>query len=264
VIAGAPGVEQPVATATPAPTPQPVSPPTPTPTPTPTPATRPAPAPAPDAPKQALIDQAARAVLPARAVLERADEAARTARAMAGEARIVAARAARPDLQNAERLTNDGVSYVGQTSDGKRQGLGVAELGSGERQAGDFQDGRLNGLGTVRFEDDTRYAGQWRDGQASGLGAREKPGVERAEGNFVAGRLEGLGVRRTLTEPVTVQSGEFRANLLEGPGVETVGDQRYEGGFRGGKRNGFGQVTSADGKVLSGRWEDGKPIETTP
>jgi hypothetical protein len=244
----------------PAPTPQP-SQPTPTP-----PVTRPvpAPAPAPDTSKQALIDQAGRATVPARAVLERADEAARAARAMAGEARIVAARAARPDLQNAERLTNDGVSYVGQTSDGKRQGLGVAELGNGERQAGDFQDGRLNGLGTVRLEDDTRYAGQWRDGQATGLGAREKPGVDRAEGNFVAGRLEGLGVRRTLAEPVTVQSGEFRADLLEGPGVETVGDQRYEGGFRGGKRNGYGQVTSADGKVQSGRWEDGKPIETAP
>jgi len=228
--------------------------------------TRPAPtpAPAPDTSKQALIDQAARAAVPAKAVLERADEAARAARAMAGEARIVAARAARPDLPNAERLSNDGVSYVGQVSDGKRQGLGVVEFSSGERQAGDFQDDRLNGLGTVRFADDTRYAGQWRDGQASGLGAREKPGVERAEGNFVAGRLEGLGVRRTLSEPATVQSGEFRADLLEGPGVETVGDQRYEGGFRGGKRNGYGQVTSADGKVQSGRWEDGKAVETTP
>jgi len=211
-----------------------------------------------------LIDQATRAAVSAQAVLERADEAARAARAMAGESRIVAARAGRPDLQNAERLTSDGVSYVGQVSDGKRQGLGVAELGNGERQAGDFQDGRLNGLGTVRFEDDTRYAGQWHDGQPTGLGTREKPGVERAEGNFISGRLEGLGVRRTLGEPATVQSGEFRANLLEGPGVETVGDQRYAGGFRGGKRNGYGQVTSADGKVQSGRWEDGKAIETTP
>jgi serine/threonine protein kinase len=258
-------VAQPATPPAPLPTPQPSTPQPSQPTPTP-PVTRPvpAPAPAPDTSKQALIDQASRATVPARAVLERADEAARAARAMAGEARIVAARAARPDLPNAERLTNDGVSYVGQTSDGKRQGLGVAELGNGERQAGDFQDGRLNGLGTVRLEDDTRYAGQWRDGQATGLGAREKPGVDRAEGNFVAGRLEGLGVRRTLTEPVTVQSGEFRADLLEGPGVETVGEQRYEGGFRGGKRNGYGQVTSADGKVQSGRWEDGKPAETTP
>ena len=76
--------------------------------------------------------------------------------------------------------------------------------------------------------------------------------------------MEGLGIRRTLGEPATVQSGEFRANLLEGPGVESVGDQRYAGGFRGGKRSGYGQVTSADGKVQSGRWEDGKRVETTP
>ena len=266
MIAGPPAVEQPVATATPAPTPTSTPPPVsqPTPTPAPTPATRPPPPPAPDTTKQALIDQAARAAVSARAVMERAEEAARAARAMAGEARIVAARAARPDLQNAERLTADGVSYVGQVSDGKRQGLGVAELGNGERQAGDFQDGRLNGLGTVRFENDTRYAGQWHDGQPTGLGAREKPAVDRAEGNFIAGRLEGMGVRRTLGEPATVQSGEFRADLLEGPGVESVGDQRYAGGFRGGKRNGYGQITSPDGKVQSGRWEDGKPVETTP
>ena len=48
------------------------------------------------------------------------------------------------------------------------------------------------------------------------------------------------------------------AMLLEGPGVETLGDgERYEGGFRAGKRHGYGQVTAADGKVhvrpLAGR-----------
>ena len=236
-------------------------------TPAPTqPVTRPPPSPAPDTSKQAaLVDQATRAATQARAVLERADEAARAARAMAGEARIVAARAARPDLPNAERITNDsGVSYVGQVADGKRQGLGVADLKSGERQAGDWNDDRLNGLGTVRLEDDTRYSGQWHNGQATGLGAREKPGIERAEGNFVDGRLEGLGARRTLAEPGTVQSGEFHADLLEGPGVETVGAERYEGSFKAGKRQGYGQVTGPGVKVQSGRWEDGKPVETTP
>jgi serine/threonine protein kinase len=266
MIADAPNAEQPVATAmpSPAPTPAPPSISSAAPAPTPAPSTRPASQPSPDAARQALTEQGERAAVAARAVLERAEEAARAGRAMAGEARIVAARAARPDLQNAERLSSDGVSYVGQVNDGRRQGLGVAELGNGERQAGDFQDGRLNGLGTVRFEDDTRYAGQWHDGQPTGLGMREKPGVERAEGNFISGRLEGLGVRRTLGEPATVQSGEFRADLLEGPGVETVGDQRYEGGFRGGKRNGYGRLTAADGKVQWGRWQDGKPVETAP
>jgi serine/threonine protein kinase len=234
-------------------------------TPAPAPSAQPAPTPPAKPAPTALIEQAERAASSARAVLERADEAARAARAMGGEARIVAARAARPDLANAERLSYaGGANYVGQVVDGKRQGLGVVDLANGERQAGDWQSDQLNGLGTVRLEDDTRYAGQWRDGQSTGLGAREKPGVDRADGNFVAGRLEGLGVRRSLTEPATIQSGEFRAGLLEGPGVETVGAQRFEGGFKAGQRNGYGQLKNPDGKVQSGRWVDGKPVETTP
>ena len=199
-------------------------------------------------------------------MLDRADEASKAARSMAGEARIVAARSARPDLENAERLSYDGgASYIGQAVAGKRQGLGVAELTNGERQAGDWDADRLDGLGIVRLGDDSRYAGQWNDGQSTGLGVREKPGIERTEGNFVAGRLEGLGVRRTLTEPNVVQSGEFQADMLEGPGVEMVGArERYEGGFRGSRRQGYGQVTGADGKMRSGLWEDGKLVDSTP
>ncbi len=216
--------------------------------------------------RKTLIDQAQRAATEARALLDRADEASKAARAMAGEARIVAARAARPDLENAERLSYDGgASYVGQAVAGKRQGLGVADLANGERQAGDWDADRLDGLGIVRLGDDSRYAGQWNDGQSTGLGVREKPGIERTEGNFVAGRLEGLGVRRTLTEPNVVQSGEFHADMLEGPGVEVIGTrERYEGGFRGSRRQGYGQVTGADGKMRSGLWEDGKLVDSTP
>jgi hypothetical protein len=197
---------------------------------------------------------------------ERAEEAARAARAMAGEARIVAARAARPDLENSERLTyGGGASYIGQVTDGKRQGLGVAELGNGERQAGDWSADLMNGLGTVRLSDDTRYGGQWKEGQSTGLGLREKPGAERSEGNFVGGRLEGLAVRRTLADPNVVQAGEFHGDLLDGPGVERIGErERYEGGFRGGQRNGYGQVTDADGKTSPGRWADGKLVESAP
>lgn len=267
---------QPTTVATTAPAPAPgqtasPSPPSPTPTAAATPATtqsasRPAPAPGAPAASTPLVDQAHRAALSAALVLERAEEAARAARSMAGEARIVAARAARPDLEKVERLSYDGgASYIGQVEAGKRQGLGVVELRDGERQAGEWSADRLNGLGTVKFADDVRYAGQWRDGQSSGLGLREKPGSERSEGNFVDGRLEGMGIRRTLTAPNKVQSGEFRAGLLEGPGVEQVTDgERYEGLFRNGQRNGYGEVIKADGKVIAGRWSDGKLVESTP
>ncbi|MBV8189897.1 MAG: protein kinase [Alphaproteobacteria bacterium] len=251
------------------PTAQPATPAaTPAPAPSTTPSTAPAPSTAPradNASQRALIEKARQAALEARAVYEKADEAARTAISMAGEARIVAARAARPDLERADSRTYEGgASYIGQVVDGKRQGLGVAELADGEKQAGDWQADRLNGLGTVRFPDDTRYAGQLRDGMAGGLGVRERPGVERLEGTFVAGRFDGLGVRRSLAAPSMVQTGEFRADKLEGPGVETVGEERYEGGFRNGRRSGYGQITGPDGRVRSGRWADGKPLETTP
>ncbi len=259
----------PIAVPTPPPATTPASPPATTPAPVPrtTPATTTPPAAASETSAQkALVDQAQRAAAEARGLYERAEEAARAARAMAGEARIVAARAARPDLENSDRITyGSGASYIGQAVDGKRQGLGVADLGNGERQAGDWSADLMNGLGTVRLADDTRYSGQWRDGKSTGLGLREKPGVERSEGNFVGGRLEGFALYRTLADPNVIKGGEFHADLLDGPGVERIGErERYEGGFRNGQRNGYGQYTDAEGKMRPGRWADGKLVESAP
>src|SRR5207244_1954260 len=118
----------------------------------------------------------------------------------------VAARAANPSLERAEQRTYDGgASYVGQMVDGKRQGLGVAILADGEKQAGDWQGDRLNGVGTGSFPADPLFAGQLRAGMPGGAG-----------------------------------------------------------GFRVGRREGYGPVTGPAGKVRSGRWADGKALETTP
>ncbi len=214
-----------------------------------------------------LIDQAQRAAAEARALFEQAKEAADAARTMAGEARIVAARAARPGLENAEKISaDDGTVYVGQMNDDKqRQGLGVADFKDGARQAGEWKENSLNGLGVDRQADGGRFEGQWRAGHPQGLGVLEKPGVERSEGNFVAGRLEGFGLRRSFGDPLVTLMGEWHAGSLDGPGIETVGDkERYEGGFRNGKRHGYGQVTGPGDKLQSARWDDGKIVESTP
>ena len=59
--------------------------------------------------------------------------------------------------------------------------------------------------------------------------------------------------------------GPADADLLDGPGAERSGErERYEGGFRGGQRNGYGQYTDAEGKMRPGRWADGKLVEPTP
>lgn len=253
-----------------APTPTPVAPPSSSPSqrapvPQTSTSTAPAPSTAPESNKT-LLEQAQRAAEEARAVAEKAMDAVAAARAMAGEAKITAARAAVASLENAQRVTSDdGANYVGQLADGKRQGLGVVEARDGDRRAGEWQDDRMNGRGTQRLPDGTHYEGQWRDSQPSGLGVLEKPGVEREEGTFVAGKLEGPGVHRILAEPSAVRTGEWHNDVLDGPGVETVGDtERYEGSFRAGKRHGYGQLTGADKQVTSGRWDEGKLVESAP
>jgi serine/threonine protein kinase len=259
---GAPATPtQPSEAATPPPVPTPIQPPSAT----PAPPTTPAPPAVPPAQKL-LEEQAQRAGANARAVFEKAREAASAASTMAGEARIAQARAARPGLENAERVTgDDGSTYIGQVADGKRQGFGVLEFKDGDRQAGEWKDNVLNGLGTERLNDGPRYEGQWRTGLPAGLGVREKPGAERADGNFAAGRLEGLGSRRVLSEPTSTQTGEFRGDTLDGLGVETLAKgERYEGSFRAGKRHGYGQLIGPDERARASRWDDGKLVESTP
>ena len=131
---------------------------------------------------------------------------------MAGEARIVAARAARPDLPNAERLTvRSGRAISARSPTASAQGLGVAR--PDQRRTPGRRLGRtisLNGLGTVRLADDTRYAGQWRDGQCRPAWACARSRASNApKATSSSGRLEGLGVRRTLAEPDLVQSGRI-------------------------------------------------------
>jgi hypothetical protein len=215
--------------------------------------------------QKALVDQAQHAATEARAVYDKAKEAADAARTMAGEARIAAARAARSGLENATRLTSDdGASYVGQASDGQRQGLGVAESKDGDRQAGEWKANVLSGLGTERLSDGLNYQGQWRDGVPAGLGVRDRAS-DHAEGNFAGGRMEGFGTRRSLAEPAVTQSGEWHGDTLDGPGVEVLPNgERYEGQFRAGKRHGYGEVIAADGKPQPGKWQDGKLVESAP
>jgi hypothetical protein len=214
----------------------------------------------------ALEEQAKKAGAEARAVFERAREAAQAARALRGEALIAKARAERPGLENAERVTgDDGSTYVGQVADGKREGLGVLQFKDGDRQAGEWKDNVLDGLGVEQLDDGPRYEGRWSNGLPTGLGVREKPGVERAEGTFASGKLEGLGARRVLTEPTVVQTGEFKSDSLDGPGVETLANgERYQGTFRAGKRHGYGQLIGPDERVRASRWEDGKLVESAP
>ena len=191
----------------------------------------------------------------------RAEEAAGTARASGGRGahRGGAGRRGRTSSTPSACRTIRGASYVGQVVDGKRQGLGVAELANGERQAGDWQADQLNGLGTVRLADDTRYAGQWRDGQSTGLGVREKPGVERAEGNFVDGPPRRA---RRAAHAGRAQRGAIRRIPRRSAGGAGRRDRSAtasatKAAFAAASGNGYGQVTAptARSQPAAGRTE---------
>ena len=174
------------------------------------------------------------------------ERSARTARTMAGEARIAAARAARPGLENAPSACHydDGASYVGQVADGKRQGLGVARAKDGD-QAGEWKDNVLNGLGTERLPDGRATKASGATACRPALACARSPASSAPRATSSPAASKGSACGACWPSRPSSRSGEFRADLLEGPGVETLGDgERYEGSFRAGKRHGYGQVTA--------------------
>ncbi|MCW5744886.1 MAG: protein kinase [Alphaproteobacteria bacterium] len=221
------------------------------------------PAPVPAAVKAArdkLLDATRQAAEQARAVAAQAAQAQERALERAGAARIRAAEAGKPDLPGAERLTfDDGASYVGQLSDGHRNGLGVAELRGGERQAGDWKGDRLDGLGVLRTGDGRGYEGEWKAGSPDGVGLFRLGPQERHLGEVRSGQPQGLGVRVIGDgRDTTTRAGAWQNGVLEGPGVETTtSGWRYEGSFHAGKRHGQGTLLAPDGTRFHGTFVDG-------
>jgi hypothetical protein len=206
------------------------------------------------------LDAVQQAASRAQAAAERAERARQLAMQRAGDARIRAAEAGKPDLVNTQRTTfDDGSTYVGQMVDGKRDGLGVAVLRAGERQAGEWKGDRLEGLGMLRAGDGRGYEGEWRGGLPNGAGVFRLGSEERYFGEVKDGQPQGAGVRIVGDgRDTTTRAGFWQNGTLEGPAVETTtSGWRYEGGFRGGKRHGPGLLIAPDGMRFHGMFVDG-------
>lgn len=206
------------------------------------------------------LDIARQAATQAKTMAELAEKAHRRALERAGDARIRAAEAAKSDIPGAEKLTfDDGSSYAGQRADGRRDGLGVAELRTGERQAGEWKGDRLEGVGVLRAGDGRSFEGEWRHGLPEGVGVFRLGREERYFGEVKGGQPQGAGVRTVGDgRDNTTRAGTWQNGVLEGPGVETTSSGwRYEGGFRAGKRHGPGILVSPDGMRFHGTFVDG-------
>ncbi|MBO7529196.1 MAG: hypothetical protein J6T37_04905 [Bacteroidales bacterium] len=164
----------------------------------------------------------------------------------------------------------DGSCYEGEVNEaGEPHGRGYmnspSDTGSGrrDRYEGEFKNGKKDGFGYMSYELNgyvAEYEGEWRDDKRCGLGKYTKYSM-------------GGGASHSYT-----YEGEWLDDKEHGYGMSVNSDQRglhlstvsekYEGGFKEGKRHGHGKITKdgydgnfAKGKeYFEGEFEDGRLV----
>jgi len=128
------------------------------------------------------------------------------------------------------------IIWTGDCASGLAQGHGTLQWfhdgKSGERDEGEFKDGKQHGRGVRVFTNGSRYEGDFKDGKREGYGVEVY-----ADG----GRYE----------------GGWKDNVFEGRGVAILANgNRFDGEFHGGKPNGQGTYKAKNG-TISGIWTNG-------
>src|ERR1041385_182134 len=77
------------------------------------------------------------------------------------------------------------------------EGQGTLAMPNGDKYAGEFHAGKLNGPGTAIFASGTKYAGTFKDGKIEGAGTASYLNGDQYQGTFKDGKLD----QGTLTSP---------------------------------------------------------------
>ncbi|KAL8274599.1 hypothetical protein Esti_001502 [Eimeria stiedai] len=165
-----------------------------------------------------------------------------------------------------------GATYRGQVAGGLRHGRGTYT--SADRRfvyEGEWHQGTPNGWGVLDCSDGTQYRGEWVGGRRHGFGVQTSSNGSRYEGQWVEGKQEGQGVM-LWNEPAVHYVGEWRGGTQAGWGRQTwlehpaavrgtacsVGrnlqQNRYEGFFKEGRREGVGAFSYSNGARYEGAW----------
>ena len=108
---------------------------------------------------------------------------------------------------------------------------------SGDIYAGEWQEGKYHGQGTIEYSDGTKYVGKWKDGLPNGQGTLTDSNENKYVGNFKDGKRHGQGI-------YTMSDGS-----------------KYVGQWEDSIPNGEGTYTFADGKIDKGIWKKGELIK---
>ena len=160
--------------------------------------------------------------------------------------------------QQTERFANGDV-YVGQMSDGVREGQGIYIWADGRRYEGSFRAGLEEGQGTYSYPNGDKYEGQFQASRRTGQGTYSWSDGRKYVGQFQNNQPNGRG---TYSWPDGRQYvGEFKNGAAEGHGSYTWPDGRkYVGELRDDRPNGHGTFTLADGRQQSGLFRNGEYV----
>jgi hypothetical protein len=127
-----------------------------------------------------------------------------------------------------------------------------------DRYIGDITNGKRNGKGKYIWADGTIYDGNWKDDIMSGLGTMTDKKGDKYTGGWFNNKRNGQGT--LILANGTKLIGIWKDNLLNGQGqlIKPNGDN-YKGWWKDGNANGNGVFTWANGYKYEGEWKDGNP-----
>ena len=171
-------------------------------------------------------------------------------------------------------LWKNGDKYEGKFKNDSREGKGIFTYANGDKYEGDFFNEKRDGQGVFNYANDDRYEGKWKDNQINGYGVFVWANGNKYEGEWKEGLVNGYGAYTYLNgemkEVLTydngdVYKGNFLNNLPHGKGViySSLGNRKFIGEFKSGKKNGFGSIVSKNnGSELKkvSEWKNNKPL----
>lgn len=166
-----------------------------------------------------------------------------------------------------------------------RDGSGIYLYPSGAKYVGQFEAGRITGIGTCYYVNGSKYQGEWLNGFPEGKGVKTLSDGREISGNWRKGELVkekreerakggasnqtncisgdcGNGKGTLIYSSGAVYNGEFKNGIIHGTGVWHFTDgSKYQGQWADRLPEGKGTRTYADGTIRTGLWKAGLPID---
>lgn len=146
--------------------------------------------------------------------------------------------------------------YIGTLIEGKRSGPGKFKNRNGDVYDGEWLDNVPHGKGFVKCKNGVKYDGGWKYGKPDGFGELDFSNGKKFVGEFKEGVITAKGFS-TVREIKIIDEDQQDDQRLYGEKT-VINQEKFNGQFSNGSRNGFGITNFTDGRKYEGNWVDGK------